>query len=375
MATPATPIGSMPTGSDLAPTDLDDDDKTLLGPPVNWPADRVKAFHKIVYETTISTMVVPQCLPHSAIAPKISAVPLNLTQSIVLDAPPPSTPPSPGINSVTSDSGLSHRVIELWVNLACLDEQIKEAGESATPESTAVAAMLRKAAQQHAFGWDSVYLNGFNAYANPSFLGNMGFHQNQQPTDGGLMGLTLVPSGSTPYTIFSGANGFSNPYQYPAPVLTVLPLGSASGIPGLIWGVNSLPACASMIAYLTTNFNPGPFALLVRPEVYAEFFAPAGPESLAITYDRISPLFKAGVFATNALPSVAATATAPGYYGGVIVSVGANAVSLLVGQVAKLRHMYRDPTGYHRLRITGRSVLQVSDVNAVGQILWQVPAP
>jgi hypothetical protein len=371
MAAPAI----MSAGSDLAPSDLDDDDKTLLGAPLNWPQDRVKAFHKIIYEATMTTMIVPQCLPHSLIPPKTSAVPLNLTQSIQLDA---AVGAAQAISSVTSDPGLSHRVIELWVNVACLDEQIKEAGEAATPESTSMAVIVRKAAQQHALAWDSVFVNGYNAYSSQPFAQNVGFHQLQQTTDGGLLGLTLTANGNIPYTIFTGPPGISaapNPYQYLTTPLIVPPLSSTQtqGVPGLVWGVNSLPQCAAMIAQMTANFNPGPYALIVTPTVYAEFFAPAGPDSLAITHDRLLPQFKVGIFPSNALPSVTATAGSPGYESGVIVSAGGGAVSVLVGQLAKLRHMQRDPTGYHRFRITGRNVLQISDLNAVGQLLWQVP--
>jgi hypothetical protein len=370
------------------PVELDDDDKTLVGPPINWPAETVKVLHKIVFEETMRTMVAPQFLPHSVVPPKTRTVPLNLISPQQLDA---SSAGVSAILNLTIDEGLYVRVHELWVELALTDQQVTEVGEATNPESTSMAVATRIAAQYHALAQDTVAFQGFNAYTPnapplpPTFFQQyVGYRQGQQAIDGGLMGLTLTPNSTPPYTVFTGAAGTANPYIYtdlvpPMTPVIVPPLSPPPlGVAGVIWGDNAFTYSSAVIANLTNNGNPGPFAAIFHTIPYADLFAPAGPESLAITYDRLAPMCKVGVFTTNALPSVAANTSAtpptPAYYGAVIVSVGGNAVSLGVGQYAKLRHMQRDPQGWHRFRILGRQVLLVSDLRAVGHLLFEGPS-
>src|SRR5580704_17394087 len=135
---------SGPTAPDLAPADLDDDDKSLLGPPINWSEETVKVLHKIVFEETTRTMVAPQFLPHSVVPPKTRTVPLNLFSGQQLDAG------GEAITVITIDECLSVRVHELWVELALTDQQVTEVGESTNPESTSMAVATRIAAQYHA---------------------------------------------------------------------------------------------------------------------------------------------------------------------------------------------------------------------------------
>jgi hypothetical protein len=367
---------TVPVGSDLAPSDLDDDDKTLLGPPVNWPEETVKTLHKIVFEETMRTMVAPQCLPHSVFPSKTRTVPLNLIAPAQLGDASQGVLP---IFKLTIDEGLYARVHELWVELALTDQQVTEVGEASTPEATSMAVATRIAAQYHALAQDMVAFQGAIIYnANdPFFSQYVGYRQGQLPLDGGLMGLTLTPGATSPYSFYSGAGGSANPYLYQDTPYLVPP--QTPPLPGVTWGDNALTACSTVITNLTNAGNPGHFAAIFHTVPYADLFAPAGPESLAITYDRVSPLFKVGVFTTSALPSVAANPTVPSptpaYYGGVIVSVGGNAVSLGVGQYAKLRHMQRDPQGWHRFRILGRQVLLISDLRAVGHLVFQGPPP
>jgi hypothetical protein len=385
-ATPGAPTAvSAPAGSDLTSTDLDDDDKTLLGPPVNWPPDTVKTLHKIVFEETQRTMVTPQFLPHSVVPPKTRTVPLNLITPLQLDA---SSSGVPAISNLTIDEGQYIRVHELWTELALTDQQVIEVGEATNPDSTSMAVATRIAAQYHALAQDMVAFQGAMIYPpttnDPFFSQYVGFRQGQNPVDGGLVGFQLNPSATSPnppYTVYNPNQ--SNPYVYadfyttspasPGTVQVVQPM--TPPLAGVIWGDGALTACAAVVANLTNAGNPGPFAAIFHTVPYADLFAPAGPESLAITYDRVAPLFKVGVFTTNALPSTPVSGSTPAYYTAVIVSVGGNAVSLGVGQYARLRHMQRDPQGWHRFRILGRQVLLVSDLRAVGHIIFQGPTP
>jgi len=228
----------------------------------------------------------------------------------------------------------------------------------------------------------------------------VGYRGGQLPLDAGLLGFTLLTDATgavvtnagtnvpvnPPYTLYPGATNAAgtvtaaNPYVYTNTPVPVQPMNPA--IPGVVWGDNMLTAVTSLLATITDAGNPGPFALILHTTPYADLSAPAGPDSLAITLDRVAPLFKAGVFSTNALPSTtpipaasgaAAGSGTPAIYTGVVVSVGGNAVSSGVGQLGKLRHMQRDPKGWHRFRLMGRHILLVSDVRAVGQLVIQGP--
>jgi hypothetical protein len=364
MATPS----NMPAPADLAPADLDDDDKTLLGPPINWSPETVKALHKIVYEETSRTMIVPQILPHFVLPPKATTVPLNLVNAQYLD-PKTTSSANPVVMALTIDEGQSVRLNELWTEIALTDQQVSEVANATNPEGTSMAVATRIAAQYHAQAHDYVAFQGAQIYSNPDtfFSSFVGYRAGQIPLDGGLFGGSIDPASPSPhYTAFTGTKA-TNPYAYTTTPQLVSPL--TGGPAGVVWGDNMLEPISELLNTMAAGGNSGPFGLFVPPEVRADMSAPAGKESLAITYDRIAPQFELGVHTTRGLPTI--TTAGVTYYGGVIVSVGGNAVSLGVGQHARLRHMQRDPQGWHRFRIVGRHVLLVSDLGAVGQLVFK----
>jgi hypothetical protein len=366
---------NMPAPADLAPADLDDDDKTLMASPVSWSAETVKALHKIVYEETSRTMIVPQVLPHFVLPPKTTTVPLNLVNPQYLDPVPAGggTPANPVVMALTIDEGQAVRVYELWTEIALTDQQVNEVAKATNPEGTSMAVATRIGAQYHAQAHDYVAFQGALAYSNPdTFFSNyVGYRAGQIPLDGGLFGGSITPGSNPPYTSFPGGKGGANPYAYTTPPQVVPPL--TGGPAGVVWGDNMLEPISELLNTMSAGGNSGPFGLFVPPDVRADMSAPAGNQSLAITYDRVAPQFELGVHTTRGLPTV--TTGGVTYYSGVIVSGGGNAVSLGVGQHARLRHMQRDPQGWHRFRIVGRHVLLVSDLGAVGQLVFQGAPP
>jgi hypothetical protein len=387
----ASTSGSAPSPLDAAA--LNGDDHTLTGPPLNLPAETVAAIKRIVHEETMRTMVMPQFLPISILSPKATTVPLKLVTSAQLDAPVPTasgTTPPP-LFTLAIDDGLTIRVTRLSIEFAVTDEQVIEARESPHPDDTSFAALARQAAKLSSQVWDAVFCSGAQIFSNPTtlFSNYVRYVPGQTPIDGGLLGLSLSGPTSAPFngtdvnwwTIFQGGtaqNPNPNPYINTTPTYTPIKVPAlTTGLAGVTWGDNTLTAVAQSIAFLTDAGNPGPFALVLHTNPFSDLTAPAGPESLAITLDRVAPYFKAGVFSTNVLPSTAGTTDAsgniisPAYYTGVIVSVGGNAVSLAVGQHAKLLHLSKDNQGNHRVGLFGRMALLVNDVTAIQPLVFQ----
>src|SRR5580698_783369 len=127
-ATPAVPATTITqeasAKSDLAPTDLDPDDQTLLNAPVQWSPERVKAIHRSVHEETMRTAVGAQFLPHAKVHPKTTSVRPDLVVPVALDSPNGAAPVlgQPAIYTLTIDEGLTIRLDEIWVEFALTDQ-------------------------------------------------------------------------------------------------------------------------------------------------------------------------------------------------------------------------------------------------------------
>src|SRR5262249_48649691 len=67
------------------------------------------------------------------------------------------------------------------------------------------------------------------------------------------------------------------------------------------YGENSFAAVARAYSLLQSQGHYGPYALVLRTEVYADTFAPL-PETLAMPADRIKPLVPLGFYGAGTLP-------------------------------------------------------------------------
>jgi hypothetical protein len=415
------------TATDLAPSELDADDQTLLNPPVQWSEDLVKAIHKAVHEETMRTMIGVRFLPHSRVHPRTTSVRPDLVVPSALDSPGGSastwTPgtPGPAIYSLTIDEGTTIRLNEIWVEFSLTDQQVSEIRDAKDIEYSTVLTLARRAAQYVSLGVDCVLQNGVNAYTSansPEFFAEyLRWRPGQLPSDGGLLNLTLPAypaSGSftatSPYSLFYGPAGTNlststNPFisaDTPAPIIVNPQMyTTATPFPGVIWGENTFPAVTAGIAALTASGRSGPFALVLDYRVLADTYALIGPESLTITADRIIPLLKAGLYSSGTLPanppsapgnpanaaslvaSYAAsylsavtgntalpTQVPPGAFTGVLVSVGGCSAELVVGQHARTRWQQKDSNGNHRFRVMHRFTLKVSDPGALQPLVF-----
>ncbi len=445
------PAAAPAAKSDLAPGELDADDQTLLAAPVQWSADLVKAIHKAVHEETMRTTVGTRFLPHVRVHPRTTSVRPDLVVPVALDggssaagASGAAPPPAPSTYTLTTDEGQTIRLNETWVEFALTDQQVSEIRDAPNIEYTSVLTLARRAAQYLALAQDWIINHGEIAYTVPFFSQLVRWRPGQLPSDGGLLNLTLTAQQATlapspytpplPYTLFYGPNyssGSQTPTQQsnspgnstnlfistssppnpttdtPAPII-INPMSytDPAAPAGVTWGENTFAAVAQGIATLTGNGKSGPFALILHTVPFGDLFAPVGPESLAITADRIFPLFKAGVHSTGSLlsnpppdgtwgqsaaawdaytaqwnaytaggskgtaPAAPATPFPTGAYTGAIVSVGGNSVEMVVGLHARTRWQQKDANGNHRFRVLHRFTLKVSDPGAIVPLVF-----
>ena len=205
---------------------------------------------------------------------------------------------------------------------------------------------------------------GYNRYSAPFFQQNVHFPPGQAPTDGGL--LSIPQPASPPW---AGVGPFASTNA----AITVAPL---SGSPGVRYGENTLKAVASGYSVLTSQGQTGPYALILNTVPYADLFAPVGAGSLVVTADRVTPLVKAGLYVTGALPPYAPVPPpsppapfAPPYFG-VLVSVGGQTMDLVIGLRAQTVFMQQDANENWRFRVVTRFALRVTDPSAIVPLVF-----
>jgi uncharacterized linocin/CFP29 family protein len=344
---------------------------------VPWSEDVWKAIHKVVHEETMRVRIGAQFLPHHRVHPKTMSVAPELIINTNLPGDPTNT------FTLTIDEGVTIRLNEIWKEFALTTQQVHETAEAKNPEHTSAVTLARRAAQYLALAQDLVIMNGYNGYSAPFFQQNIRFRQGQQPIDGGLLG--LVASGGS-FAAFTGApGGAANPFLSTNPVILVPQLGGGS--PGLLYGENTFAAVAEGYSMLTALGQAGPYALILHTIPHADLFAPAGPQSLVITADRVAPLVRAGLYGTGALPPFATLpgspplsppaspptfppVTPPPPYFGVLVSVGGHTMNLVVGLHARTVFMQQDVDQNWRFRLLERFALRVTDPSAIVQFVF-----
>jgi uncharacterized linocin/CFP29 family protein len=123
------------------------------------------------------------------------------------------------------------------------------------------------------------------------------------------------------------------------------------------YGGNTFEAVARAISLLGSLGHPGPYALALSSDQFADTYAPL-PGTLATPADRIAPLVAAGFAGTGALPTKT----------GVLFSVGGNPVDLLIGIDPTLAFTQIASDGALQFRVFERFVLRVKDPRALVRI-------
>jgi uncharacterized linocin/CFP29 family protein len=117
---------------------------------------------------------------------------------------------------------------------------------------------------------------------------------------------------------------------------------------------HTFDAVVEAYSLLQRQGHNGPYALVLRSEVYADSFASL-PSSLVTPADRIAPLVSLGLFGTGTLPTAS----------GLMVSVGGNTMDLVVGIEPTTEFLQVGSDGSYRFRVFERFALRVKDPGAV----------
>jgi encapsulating protein for peroxidase len=123
-----------------------------------------------------------------------------------------------------------------------------------------------------------------------------------------------------------------------------------------------LTAIAAGMAALNGRFQPGPFALFLPPNRYAQTFAPVGPGVLKSPGDQISHVVTGGLYMVNSL-GVAPAPAAPNDIG-ILVSLGGEPTKIILGTDAITAFTHTDGQGNYHFRVFERIQMVVQDGRA-----------
>ena len=121
-----------------------------------------------------------------------------------------------------------------------------------------------------------------------------------------------------------------------------------------------LTAVADGIAALNKDDQPGPYALFLSPNRYAQTFAPAGRGQLVTPGDQIKQIVTGGFYMVNSLADV----PPPKPDIGILVSLGGEPAKIILGTEAMTAFTYVDPQGNYRFRVFERIQMVVRDGRA-----------
>jgi uncharacterized linocin/CFP29 family protein len=145
----------------------------------------------------------------------------------------------------------------------------------------------------------------------------------------------------------------------------VLPIPGAP--PGALGDI--MTAVAGGMATLNGRAQPGPFALFLPPNRYAQTFAPAGPGLLQTPGDQLSHLVAGGFAMVNSL-GVAPAPAGPNDIG-IMVSLGGEPAKIILGTDTMTAFTFTDQFGNYQFRVFERLQLVVRDGRAFQTLQFQ----
>jgi uncharacterized linocin/CFP29 family protein len=133
---------------------------------------------------------------------------------------------------------------------------------------------------------------------------------------------------------------------------------------GIIYGENTFNRVVEGVNYLVGQLQPGPFALILHYNVYADTYSASGP-GFTTTADRITPLVTGGFFATAALPPNT----------GLLVSLGGEPTTLYVGAEPATTFLRKDDRESHFFRVFERFQFSARDPRAFVRLDFVLGSP
>jgi len=333
---------------------------------VPWPPAVWEAVHQAVHEEVMRVELAHRFMRVHGLHPKTTSVPPDLITPQALPGDPSSS------LTLTVDEGVTIRLNEIWTEFALTPQQVHDTAEAKHPHHTTAVTLARRAAQYLGLAKNMVVLQGSNAYNTQYFTQYIRWRQGQIPQDQGLLGAgpgtpySAPPPASAPPGV-AGAGGATIQVE----PLSLTEVEATTSSFGVTYGQNTFGATTNSVALLTDLGHPGDYALILETYPFADLYAPVGSGSLVVTADRVTPLVKAGLFSSGALPpnfllSTPPPSSPPGgpYYGVLVDPVGDN-MDVVVGIHATTVFMQQDPNDNWRFRVLTRFALRLKDATAV----------
>ncbi|MGH3297552.1 MAG: encapsulin [Trebonia sp.] len=126
------------------------------------------------------------------------------------------------------------------------------------------------------------------------------------------------------------------------------------------YGLNTFKSVVDGIGVLTGNGQPGPYALVLATDVFADAYAPVGG-TLTTTADRLTPLLPGGFYGTGTLPART----------GLLASLGGQPTMLYVGQDLITAYAQSNDKGQTVLRVYERVQIIARDPTAIVKLAFR----
>jgi len=139
------------------------------------------------------------------------------------------------------------------------------------------------------------------------------------------------------------------------------PLGAPPGPPPYVGDI--IGAVAQGMANLSATAQPGPYALFVPPNRYAQAFAPP-VGALQSPGDQIKNVVTGGFYMVTCLAVRQPLPSPPPSDIGILVSLGGEPVKIIIGTDATTAFTYTDPQGNYHFRVFERIQMVVQDGRA-----------
>jgi uncharacterized linocin/CFP29 family protein len=143
-------------------------------------------------------------------------------------------------------------------------------------------------------------------------------------------------------------------------VIVVVGAGGAGSLPADGYGSATFDAVAQGIAQLIGLGHPGPFALFLSTEIYADTYQTVD-FGLSTTAERIVPLVTGGFYTSGALP----------FATGLLVSLGGEPTTVYIAQDAITAFTQQDALGTYRYRVFERVQIVNRDNRALVRLDFQ----
>jgi uncharacterized linocin/CFP29 family protein len=160
------------------------------------------------------------------------------------------------------------------------------------------------------------------------------------------------PRGTAPGPVHVRNPTAADPGLLNLPKIHVISVSPPS-TPG-VYAENTFKGVVDAMSHLSDDGQPGPYALVLASNIYADTFAPVG-STLTTTADRVAPLVTGGFYGTGSMPKDT----------GLVASLGGDPTTIFVGRDATTEYTQSEVDGAAQMRVFERVQIVARDVAAL----------